>query len=469
MTQAEDIVRSTTRAIAGTVRGVRPLRLRPAPDSLAAAEPVFLAPGGKAPRARRARTWAAPVAAAAAVIALAISLMIVRDAPNGQRVPVAGPATAARQVPRYYLTLSSAKTDTRRGLLILDRFTGTTVSAVAPPKGSTFFGATAAADDRTFVVDTLPFGHVYNPSAPRTWYLLRIVPRHDHLVGAVLRRLPIPKVADVTAIAVSGSGHELAVATGGGKGLGVAVKFAGTGGTTFPPNLPGVLRIYSVATGRLLRTWTTADKAVFGSGPGLGMENNTILSWVDGDRGVAFSSMWTTPKPSEKPRKYTRHMTVRTLDVSASGGDLLADSRVIWAQSSPASSNDNPPGCEFGKNPLTSADGKAIVCVSIRRAPGAPAGAATRTLRWLAYRASALAPTSPGRVLYHVTVAPPAGTSILIDALWAGPSARTVLAQWGLCRGPQPTAVHLGVVRGGRFTPLPRPPAVAIQIPLLFF
>jgi hypothetical protein len=340
---------------------------------------------------------------------------------------------------------------------------------VAPPKGRTFFGATAAADDRTFVVDTLPFGRHYNPNAPRTWYLLRIAPGHDHLVGYVLRRLPIPKVADVTAIAVSGSGRELAVATGGGNGLGFAFGFAGSGGTRFPPDLPGVLRVYSVATGRLLRTWTTADKAVFGSGPGLGMENNTILSWVDGDRGVAFSSMWTTPKPSGKPQKYTDHMTVRTLDVSASDGDLLADSRVVWAQSSPASSSDNPPGCEFGKDPLISADGKAVVCVAVRRAPGAPARAATRTLRWLAYPASASAPTSPGRVLYHVTVTPPAGTTFLIDALWTGPSARTVLAQWGLFRGAKPTAVHLGVVRGGWFTPLPRPPAVAIRIPLFFF
>ena len=34
MTREEDLVRSTTRAIASTVRGVAPLRLEPAPDEL---------------------------------------------------------------------------------------------------------------------------------------------------------------------------------------------------------------------------------------------------------------------------------------------------------------------------------------------------------------------------------------------------------------------------------------------------
>jgi hypothetical protein len=83
-----------------------------------------------------------------------------------------------------------------------------------------------------------------------------------------------------------------------------------------------------VATGRLLRSWTTTDHAAF-STPGLYAENNTILSWVHGDRALAFSSMWTTPKPSGKPQKFTDHQTVRMLDVSASSGDLLGASRVV--------------------------------------------------------------------------------------------------------------------------------------------
>ena len=72
MTPAERVVRAATRAYGETVTEVRPL------DLTAAAKP-----GERYVRVRRRRfpTWLAPLAAAAAVIALAISLVIVRNIP----------------------------------------------------------------------------------------------------------------------------------------------------------------------------------------------------------------------------------------------------------------------------------------------------------------------------------------------------------------------------------------------------
>jgi hypothetical protein len=95
------------------------------------------------------------VTAAAAVIALAISLMAVRDIPNRRAVPPAGPAPAA-DVPPYNVALQQTgkSLSSPEGLVVGDTFTGARLATIPPPRGSTFAGVTGAADDRTFVVDT---------------------------------------------------------------------------------------------------------------------------------------------------------------------------------------------------------------------------------------------------------------------------------------------------------------------------
>lgn len=439
MNQTERTVAAATRAYGEIVREIRPLELTEQTGT------VLGAPHGRRPhgRGRRRGSWLTPAAAAATVIALAVTLVIVRDAPNRHGAP----ATATVRVPRYYVTLDQlgakpdqlgAKFHSRKALQVSDTRTGARLVTVAPPKGSTFFGATAAADDQTFVVDTLPFGRAYNPDAPRTWYLLRIALGTAH--PAVLTKLAIPKLADVNAIAVSGSGRQLAVATGGGDdGFGASSRTRG----------PGVLRLYSVPTGRLLRTWTSTDHAVFGSAPSPYAEDNAKLSWVKGDRALAFSSIWTAVNP------YSNRETLRMLDVSASGGDLLTASRIVWRQTSTAPALD----CY---DPMISPDGKTVVCELAVTALGSPAKSSKTTVRWLAYRASASAPTSAGRVLYQVTVPTPRLRHV--NSLWTMLSGNTVLAQWYVYRYPDPgpaSAVHFGVIRDGRFTPLPSPTSAA--------
>lgn len=457
MNSVERTIIAATRAYGDSVREIPPLELTP--------EPPWERPGVRARRARGLKPWMAPAAAAAAVVALAISLVIVRDIPNGHGVAPVSSAAASPQVPPYYVTLEplGAKLDSPKALQVRDTRTGAKLVTLPPPKGSTYFGATAAADDRTFIVDTLPLGRVYNPNAPRTWYLVRIFVRHGRIAAIGLRRLAIPKVADVTAIAVSGSGRELAVATGGGDGLGIGIGF---GDVTYPPNAPGVLRLYSVGTGRLLRTWTSTDHAAF-SLPGLNAENNTILSWVDGDRALAFSSTWTTHKPSGKSHKPAYHKAVRMLDPSARGHDLLADSRVVWTQAT-STLFANSRGCQVGSDPAISTDGKTVVCVSITQAARAAGKtSAAITLRWLAYPASASAPASAGRLLYRLTVNPHS-LGVFGGALRAGPSGAAVLARWYVLRpGAAPATVHFGVISHGKFTPLPpTPAAAAAQFPI---
>ena len=185
--EVEDQIRAAIRAKAETLREVQPLRLpsepggQPGPGS-----------GTQPRRARRLRPWIAPVTAAAAVIALAISLALVRDIPNGRVVSPPRPTAASGGVPRYYAALiRQGKGITWNEVIVNDTFTGARLATVKPPHGSTFGDVTAAADDRTFVVTAAP---IYKPPgayvAHSWWYLLRIAPGTSS--PARLTRLAIP-------------------------------------------------------------------------------------------------------------------------------------------------------------------------------------------------------------------------------------------------------------------------------------
>src|SRR5215469_10214638 len=124
MTPAERVVRAATRAYGETVTELRPL------DLTAAAKP-----GERHVRPRRRRRfpgWLAPVAAAAAVVALAISLVIVRNIP-------ARPAPASGGVPRYYAALvPQPPQGFQNKLTVGDALTGARLATLTPARGYSF-------------------------------------------------------------------------------------------------------------------------------------------------------------------------------------------------------------------------------------------------------------------------------------------------------------------------------------------
>jgi hypothetical protein len=224
---------------------------------------------------------------------------------------------------------------------------------------------------------------------------------------------------------------------------------------------PLVLRLYSVSTGKLLRTWSTSDESVFGSGPGLTSENNTELTWVDDDHAIAFADLWMTPEPTRKPTKNIDHQDVRVLDVTSRGSDLLADSRVIWSQaqaqsrsrSRSASSADRSDSCTFWEGVFVAADGKAVVRPSVTGPTGRYRQGQDWTVRWLAY--STAAPTV-ARVLYTVTIPVPlAGSFALNGQPLSAPSA-AIMAAWYFFTGNHPAVdARVAVVSAGKLCPLP--------------
>ena len=141
MSREEDLIRSTTQAIASTVREVPPLRLDPAAGELRSPARAPRRPRGGSGRPRRWWSWAAPLTAAAVVVALAIALVIIKDLPNGGRVPSKAPtSTGPGGIPRYYVALSpaSSKSGAPNGLVVGDSLTGKTITTFTPPAGTSF-------------------------------------------------------------------------------------------------------------------------------------------------------------------------------------------------------------------------------------------------------------------------------------------------------------------------------------------
>jgi hypothetical protein len=305
----EDRVRAATRARTDLVRDIRPLDL---PEDLLeeTTRPARRRPG------RRWINWGAPLAAAALVTVLALVLVMLRQAGGPQpapAVPASGasasgssaagasaPASAPASIPRYYVALAyTGSTSSQLKAVVGDDRTGAAIAVLNPSGSQNFYGVTGAADDRTFVVLN------YTATTKQTsWYLLRVTPGAAH--PTQLSKLPIkPLVAQVAGLALSPDGRELAVMW--------RTATTNTNAVTY-------LAVYSMASGAVLHTWITKGdnlNAIAGGANGEG------LTWVNGDRSVDFR--WRTEMDGPD-LSFTD--TVRSIDVSAPGNDLLADSRI---------------------------------------------------------------------------------------------------------------------------------------------
>ena len=271
MTREEDLVRSTTSAIAATIRDVPPLGLRSGPEVLivGSGEP------GHRPGSRRRVSRLVPVGAAAMVAAAAIGLVALSasvphgdGARRGSTVP-AGAAVSAARVPEYYV----AVTPTGR-LVAGNTETGKTVAGIDAPPGLVFDAVTAASDDRTFLasaapappsrgaIGCMPIG--VGADLGGYLYLVRLTPG----TGQLTLLASIPR-AGVLAAALSASGQELAVASATGTSSAVPAYS---------------VSVYSAPAGRPLHAWTTATD-VFGKNSHL-----QALTWVDDDKGIMFAT-----------------------------------------------------------------------------------------------------------------------------------------------------------------------------------
>ena len=451
MSREEDAIRTTTRAIAATVREVPPLRLDPAPGGSRSAGRWSRRTWrrGNSPRVR---SWLAPVAAAAVVVAVAVTLVLVRGPQNGGVVPQPALTNSLPGgVPRYYVAVDpAAGPGSSDGLLMGDSVTGETLP-VTPPPHMSFESVTAAADDRTFFAFATETG-----GSPTTglWFLLVLAPGTDHVIS--YGSTAIAQQSGVVASALSASGKYLAVAeTGPTKGQRRII-------------------VFSVATGRPLLTWSTKDAPAMWN---TGASPQNLLTWIDGDRAIAFTAIDATASTQSARRL--------NVDGPLSGGDLIADSQLIWSTAA-----NTPPQCRLTP-PVISADGQTIACVTTRHP--APADRAQPVDDHLA-RLPGLAAGPGGRQVHRRLPGHPAGNRSRPDAagmnfaelagtLWASPSGSALIGDWAIAAAPQATtspsggsghsasatlrlggafagSVHVGVISHGTFTPLRLPQGI---------
>jgi hypothetical protein len=429
MSPLEAEIRATLRAEAARLDEVPPLRL-----PVADAHPE-LRPAPRASRVRGMLTWRSPLAAAAVVLLVATVLVTLKSlrneqtvpgvslrptasstpatdtVPPGLTVPAAGtsPATVTAPpglivpaaggspvpypaaVPRYYVAFGGDW-----GIVVGDRQTGKRLAAYGLGSGGALFsaGESGAADDRTFVMSAAPTDHI---AGPPKWYLVRIFPGAAKQVVITRLAIQLPANEEVNDIALSADGTELAVVA-----------------ATTSPNTgfgPEVLQVFSVATGRLQHSWSTGFSASQGN-----LDPVSDLSWV-GDAVVGFAVTY-SPEVREQ---------VRTLAVSQTGTNLMADSRLVWSQYVPASPSGTRAAPHTCDSPFLTGNGQAVVCGNFTKM-----ATGELLMVWLAYPLAT--PTRP-RVIGS-TQEPSAVSNIdLITVEWVNPAGTQLIGSWGTTQG----------------------------------
>ena len=434
------------------------------------APPLRLGPRlGTTPSRRRVRrrfaAWMTPLAAAAAVIMLAITLVALRGNPNATVVPAAKPAPASDSVPAYYAELvqKPGNADNPDQIQVRETLTGKLVATVDPATGATFAGITGAADDRTFVVDTQP-GAIQSPNSnpskqsvrPRTWYLLRLSPGSAR--PASLSRLRIPPTPARTAVmgmALSPDGTKLAAAFQ-------------TPGWGISPTGSMTLRVYSVGTGAVLRSWTAPygkDRYLFPPAAGFA-DDNRSLAWTGDGTALAFGQLTLAPglvnDGALPPPQALTSETIRELPYTTPSGANLLSARVAFTF--PGGTQHAPAGLNCGEAATTdlvlTADGR-LLCAgtAMVRDPGSiSAGNCAPGTPW--YRFGLLEyPTSGAARTVAQYTANCAGQSALLP-LWTSPSGGTQLGLLSLQNSVAETSLAFGFFRDGKFRPVPTPAAL---------
>jgi hypothetical protein len=374
--------------------------------------------------------WAAPLAAAAAIVALVVaSLTLAPDHPN-----VEGPSTGQvtttppglAGIPPYYvaLTIRGSHPDVAAAdataAEVRATATGAVLARITVPRPYAYFsGVTAAADDRTFILvaeeknnppqTTRPY---YPPSR---FFLLRITPNAPAGGRVSLRALPtgfIPANSEVRDLALSPDGASLATDISSGVGA-------------------SRLYVFDLATGTS-RAWSfkICPQCLSGSG-GLdfGSTNVDALSWTADGRHLAFVGPGAS---SHSPS------SVRLLDVGVPGTNLLANSKPVLPWPGGASL----PGPTW-RGVIITPDGRTVVFLGQHETYG-PKGR-LESARILLAKAS----VTTGKVTAVYRNLAPVGQ--YQQVMYTNATGRALVVYYfGLGFG-----THVGILRGNQFTPIP--------------
>jgi hypothetical protein len=393
MNTIEDRIRAAARAAADTVT----------PDEI----PPLRLPTRRARRARRSwsfgSAWTrrlAPVAAAVAVVVVAVAAVTISRTMHDSAPVPSPPATvtisslvASGQVPRYYVAINAGGDAVVRATA-----TGRTLATIRPSApASMIVAVTAAADDRTFILDEQQYAVLETTAnqaiQTRNFYSFRL--NSAGQPGAPNLILTLPAGQKVTGIALSPDGSEFALAVERSQhNLGI--------------------NLYGLTSAFVYRSWTATAGTI-----GYGTDDAKSLSWTKDGSALAFG--WDGNG-------------VRLLNLKASSDNLLTASRAAFGGTGQGWT------CMF--SPLLTSDGKTIACGARVWSPDSVSN------DQIGYAEYAAATGKLVRVLGRRLTGPQgpylnwtnASGSVLISAIQAD---------------AESAEITIGVVTGNRFVPLP--------------
>jgi hypothetical protein len=378
-------------------------------------------------------------------VAVACTSAAASDVPGARPPsPAAKPAAAPVAVPQYYLTFNQPRGDTTVpvGLTLGATFTGKKLATLPPPPGLSFAGVTGAADDRTFVADAhwVPYGVEGSAGRSRSWYLVRVAGTGSR-VSLTMKKLPIkptPVGTYVDSMALSPDGSMLAVVTQP---------------ISDNPQEPEWVRVYSVATGRVLHTWTSPSSQYppIEGGGGTGGDDNATVSWAGGSALAFFGSEQTGP------RSYA--LVIRMLDLSRPDGGILASSRVAVQVPFSAYGERAPFGCDpvFRSDIVITGNGKSFVCGgSGESSAKLPKLYCLKNPTWniVGFTGFSLTGKKPSAGVLSGYRTGCAGYSVTAYALWSNATGSKVI---GWMMFGDSDSERFGVFSDGSFQPLPYP------------
>jgi hypothetical protein len=356
-------------------------------------------------------------------------------------------------VPPFYVALDPARQDR---LIVRATRTGAVVATVDAPPRQVFTAVFGTGTGRIFTVDARQ--EPATPAGGDELFLLRLRPG----AGTPLPLVPLHVGHDVgpglTAVALSPDASKIAI----------AYTYR-----TSPPN-PQPVILYSVATGAVLRTWTVTSGIIIAADPmadpmgngDLGQDaRGTSMRWTaDGRRlAYAFRANATTGKQGG----YHRAASIRLLDTTAPGSDLLANSRVLNGPGPVY----NPGGgmgtqCLAGNGWSLSADGQGVSCAAEWGTPGARLPAGTRPAKCARPMPGPGTPQQAGFGFWRQSWRPggggeletiygvcPAATAADVQLFWASPDGTMVLGNLDY-----PGHSMFGLFSKGTFRQVPPPP-----------
>jgi hypothetical protein len=298
--------------------------------------------------------------------------------------------------------------------------TGAVLAKVVPPKPFVHFaGVAAAADHRTFVLVAEEKSHPpdlqtgerpYRYYQPSRFYLLHFDPGTGRVSLRALPAAYIPANEEVHDMALSPDGTSLAA----------DIDTQGLAGSH--------LVMFGLATGTE-RAWsfkTCASCNPSGGGLGFGGTNVDALSWTADGKHVAFVGPNRAGWPS--------HSTVRLLDVTLPGSDLIANSRPVA---------DPPPEDRLSlvmwRGAIITPDGRTVVIVEEVASDSGPVKVRDRLLK---------ISVATGRVTVVNDLNILAGYQY--EQVMYSNASGSVLVVSGVRKG-----TTAGILRGDRYTPIP--------------